>query len=361
MIFLGIFFAVHEGGPFKQFVFKKTWAIFLILTAFSIGYSPEKSEAIKLWVDLLTYPVMFFLPYALIKNARDQKFWLKVLLGASILGCFFAYLNFIKGGTHSADASALNRISGTFSHPNILALFILFSIVLVFYLLESGALGENRLVRTALFSYEIALFVIFLATKTRSVWFAGWIFFALYGLLRDRKYLILALVIPVLLFLIPPIQVRILDLFSHTHGDFESGLNSFAWRQLLWKNSLEEVKNHFVLGQGLASFIPVSIRFLGAGVSKGIGAHNTYLQVIFETGFLGLCAFLGIFYSVVRAILTGARSVFALSVKQTIALLFLAGYAVACFGDNLLYYLSYNWYFWFFLGMLTRPIQVHEE
>jgi len=31
---------------------------------------------------------------------------------------------------------------------------------------------------------------------------------------------------------------------------------------------------------------------------------------------------------------------------------------VVCFGDNMLYYLSFNWYFWFFMGVMTRSAQL---
>jgi len=98
----------------------------------------------------------------------------------------------------------------------------------------------------------------------------------------------------------------------------------------------------------LASFESVS-------ESEGYGAHNTYLQVIFETGILGIAAYLGIYLKLLRTFYTKMRNTLGQRSTESIILFcYIVSYIIVSFGDNMLYYLPLNWYVWFFIGIIMR-------
>ena len=149
---------------------------------------------------------------------------------------------------------------------------------------------------------------------------------------------------------VPSIRERVFDAI----GPGAAEGNSFSWRLELWRSRLSQVKETLLFGNGLASFESVS-------ESEGFGAHNTYLQVVFETGIIGIAAYLGIYLKLLRAFYTKARNTFAhLSTEHTILFCYTVSYAIASFGDNMLYYLPLNWYVWFFMGVIIRSKTIEE-
>ena len=118
--------------------------------------------------------------------------------------------------------------------------------------------------------------------------------------------------------------------------------------------SLEEIRTHWLMGQGLYSFKTLSKVFFSVA-KDGVDPHNTYLQVMFETGALGLVSFTFLFASLIRRFFIKLRSEISdISTAAAIGIASVLGYATICSSDNVLYYLSYNWYFWFFLAVLFR-------
>jgi hypothetical protein len=40
---------------------------------------------------------------------------------------------------------------------------------------------------------------------------------------------------------------------------------------------------------------------------------------------------------------------------------YVLSYAMVSFSDNMLYYLAFNWYFWFFIGLSARSVNAVEK
>lgn len=67
----------------------------------------------------------------------------------------------------------------------------------------------------------------------------------------------------------------------------------------IWKDTLNSIKKHPVLGVGFGNFPIVLQQDVSTG-KKGASAHNIYLDIWAETGLPGLAAFLLIFYEIGR-------------------------------------------------------------
>ncbi len=65
----------------------------------------------------------------------------------------------------------------------------------------------------------------------------------------------------------------------------------------IWKDTLNSIKKHPILGIGFGNFPIILEQDLSTG-KKGASAHNIYLDIWAETGILGLAMFLLIFYEI---------------------------------------------------------------
>ena len=348
VLILALVLMIQKPGVIFESSISKHWIFYLLICALAVVYSPVRGRGARLFLNLLSYYCMLTLPFILINRFEDKKFWLKVLFFSTILPVCFANSDLIRSGTFAEVTE--ERIQGTLTHPNILAFYLIFVITLVFYIFKCHPFSLNKFGKTALRIYMLNLFVLLGATKTRGAWLACWGLFFLFGLLKERRYLLYSLIAPFLALSIPFVNERVSDAI----GPGAAEGNSWSWRLELWRKTLSPVSVRLLFGSGLASFESVS-------ESEGYGAHNTYLQVIFETGVLGIAAYLGIYLKLLRAFYTKARNTFAhLSTEHTILFCYTVSYAIASFGDNMLYYLPLNWYVWFFMGVIMRSMALDK-
>ena len=89
-------------------------------------------------------------------------------------------------------------------------------------------------------------------------------------------------------------------------------------------------------------------------VRKDMVAHNAYLEILFETGIIGLLSFLALFMSPLiiffKYMIKTSSQINAKLWAIMVAYVF--SYMIICSADNLSYYLAFNWYVWFFIGLM---------
>ncbi|MDH3251369.1 MAG: O-antigen ligase family protein, partial [Ignavibacteria bacterium] len=112
------------------------------------------------------------------------------------------------------------------------------------------------------------------------------------GIVRERKALLVAVVLgAVSVLLIPSVQERFLQLVHLT--------SHLSDRDILWKGAFMRAGEHVFVGFGPRSF-PDIFPLFGELNDKGIGGwHNDYLQVYMESGIVGVAAMLWLFAAVV--------------------------------------------------------------
>src|SRR5690606_22536865 len=152
---------------------------------------------------------------------------------------------------------------------------------------------------------------------------------------------------------------RLLDLGAGNEVIQYSRLNSFAWRLLLWKSSMEwmSVANS-VFGYGLNSFKQFSPIFFQLAGTTNFGAHNTYIQWFFETGIIGVISAAWMHVWLFVSLKLGVAYD---KLRSSLAILMLIAYLFFAFSDNMLDYLSFNWYFWFFIGAACAIAVVNKK
>lgn len=140
-------------------------------------------------------------------------------------------------------------------------------------------------------------------------------------------------------------------------------MNSFAWRLNVWSDSVPWILKKPIFGYGLSTFKAYSPTFSKVAQLGGSGAHNVYIELLFEAGIFGIISYISIYFILIRKIFFYYRNLYDERQKGVAAmvLLYVIGYLIVCAIDNLQQVLVANWYVWFFIGAMYRYFQICYE
>lgn len=270
-------------------------------------------------------------------------------IASSIPPSLYAFVDIARGVSDLDEF----RLQSTFSHANIYAFYLVLGLAL--YVRSSQIAQVSERVRTLVTLYIPLLMMFLLLTKTRSASGICGVMFLVYALRIDRRFLAGLLLVPVIFIANPSLMDRLTDVTAATEVDSFSQLNdsnrlnSYVWRQALWESAIPEVLEQPVLGHGLESFKPATPSFFPLVSPEGIDGHNFYLQMSFELGLLGFLALIGLLGCVAWCLAKGLR----LDPPGLLIIsCILVAYMLESYSDNMHFYLSFNWYFWFVMGTI---------
>ena len=322
------------------------WMGFLLAAAASLLQAPDPSVGVRLFLLLTTYAAVFALPYAVIQSRQAVVQCLTVALCSSLIPSIYAPLELAM---KPAILTGAERLESTFVHPNIYAFYIVSVVTLILFMTCSPTVTLSTFMRRMMFVYAGYQLFLLLLTGTRSAWLSMLIIMTGHAIVVDRRWLLAMLSLPVAP-LIPGVSERMSDLDSGTIDTRYEALNSFAWRETLWNDTLKWMATNppGIFGHGLdayQSYVPLF--FWRAEGQTGVGPHNALLQIYFEMGIAGLTSFLLLVAAIAFKLIYRSREDFA---GSFVMLMMLVGYLVVFYADNLLDYLQYEWFFWFTLG-----------
>lgn len=346
LLFMLVAILIHS--KFKPIKEAKYWLPLVVMLAVSVAYSPYLASAIRSLLVVITYFAMFLIPFHFIKSEQHFIECIRVLVYSSLLPLVAVIYELI----FPAGSTNVNgfRLYSTFGHPNVFAFYLVTIVSVCFYVIKSNVFINDAKFRKLCFYVMFFGLLCILGTKTRSAWAVIAFLILIYGLFRERQYLIYLGVAAVIALMIPSIQDRIFDLFQGNDtdaflNDYET-LNSYAWRKIIWASALEKFWERPFFGFGYESFTYYSGDFFIIENEKGAGAHNTYVQFLFEIGVIGFTAFIWLLLPLLSK-LWDLRN----KASENIIVFALFGcYCLIHYSDNVFDYLTFNWYFWFFIG-----------
>lgn len=329
------------------------WLPFVLVAGAGLIYSPEKVQALRLYLGLLSVVALFLVSFYLVMDDADLHKMLKLITWSTVPVAVVTLIYIALGrtaGVVDGFEEAASRYGGPFPHANILAFYLVLSLGVIFYRWKSLQIGKTPLQTAVVVGYMLLLLGLLVATKTRSAWLSVLVLFFIYGLVRERRYLVYLVVGGMLAMLLPEFRERVAGLAEGNQVVQYAKLNSFAWRKLLWEDALTWMSpSRYVFGYGSESFTRLSTTFFSMAGKVNWGAHSAAVQVFFELGAVGLAAFWWIYLSTARMVLRLRRK---RPLLALIGLTLLAANFLVSLSDNLLSYLIYNWYFWFVLGCI---------
>jgi O-antigen ligase len=330
------------------------WLPFMAIALFGVVQSPEKVDAIRTYLTLISYFAIFIIAVYLVRTPADFNKSIRLVVWSSVIPVIYGIVDTVL---NMRDGSF--RLQGTFSHPNIFAFYLVLVISLSLYLIKTKIVPLKNFGRICVSFNMLVMLAELLLTQTRSAWVACFVIFLFYAIILERKYLFYLSLLPVVVLLIPSVRDRLVNLDSSNEVYQYAELNSFSWRVSLWKSALRWMEAaKYIAGYGLEAF-PFHSRtfFLKAGTINW-GAHNVYIQLVFELGILGLMSFFALFVNVARHL----KSLFKTEpLGFFILLALIAEYLVVSASDNTLVYLVFNWYFWFVLGAGCSLVSLQSD
>lgn len=346
VILIALIAIIQRPSPVRAML-RKTWLAFLLISFATLFIAPEFLTAVKSYLALVSYAAVFALAITLIQTEEDYGRWMRAVFYSSIIPVLYAFVDAANGGFQSSEGF---RISSTFAHPNIFAFYLVLMISLSFYFFKAKVTYIPTFIRRTLPLYIILLMALLVMTKTRSAWASCFAFFTVYALFYERKYLILIIMLPVIGFFIPEVRDRFADLAQGNQVINYSKLNSYAWRKLIWQQGISWMEpSHYLFGYGLESFKYHTPDFFTMSGGDHFAAHSVYIQLFFETGAVGVSAFVWLHFKLGRMLLAFYK---ANKIMVFTAISFLLEFALNAYSDNMLAYLSFNWYLWFVLGAI---------
>ena len=323
------------------------WLLLLGLCGvLSIG-SPDLGQSLRILLVLVTYACVCMLPILLARTAADVRRLLDVVLLSATVPCA---VGLVQIAANMGDAEY--RVHATFTHANIFAFYIVAMLAVVLIRLEDALYCDGAWRRRALIVCVFVLGAELFMTKTRSAWFAAALLIASHAVLINRRYLPAMLLLAIAAVAVPGVRERLMDATSAAEY-IGNGvvLNSFEWRRQLWSDAWPWIMDAPLLGNGgLGTFFHYSSRFFSIG-QEPVYAHSVYVQLGFEVGLLGPVIFFGLLsHTACRVFLRyRAQQPAAAIIATTLCVAYLA----VAYSDNMLGYLSFNWYFFTIIGCLV--------
>ena len=222
------------------------------------------------------------------------------------------------------------RVTSIFSNPNILAVYL----VLYFPLSLWATFSPKNNVRMRVFYAISAAFggVCILLTWSRGAWLALLLEVFLFLLFHSSKTRFCLRFSPLLLLAVPLLPNNVKGRL-YSIGDL--GESSIRYRLQTWQGTWQMLAAHpFGIGVGERAWRAIYPRFAVSGTGTVMHAHNVFLQVATELGFVGLIVF---------SILLGKVFLSAFKRKNSMPLAAVAGVLVMGLFDHL----------WYWPGMLV--------
>lgn len=334
---------------------QRAWVPFLLICLAAVFYSPVALDGFRKFLTYVSYMSMFVLPFAMAKREQDSLYLAKVVILSSVGPVLYGLFQLGTGTDWYVDG----RIQSTFSHPNIFAFYLLTTVGFTLSLLTASSVALTRRVKGLLVLYLIPLLIMLVATKTRSAWLGCLVLFLVYGLIADKRVLILTLILPAFALAIPSVRDRLTDLVTgNEYVGWVQDVNAYAWRKILWEKAIPVILQKPWFGYGLYSFPYYSPTFFPLETKHGVDAHNVYIQLLFETGLAGLAAYLWIFC---RKLIWLFRCWFIDKGRLSMIIAVTLVYMMNAYSDNLLEYVSYGWCYWFAMGLVFSDLSRYRE
>jgi O-antigen ligase len=238
------------------------------------------ASAEGLRIEVVFYIMYFALRDTIRAEGRDRVILVAVLAAAAVCASGIGIAKYLL---HIAD-----RASSTTAGYYTLGLFLTGVVPLTFPALMADS---GRVKRTMLGAVTLIIVAGILFTFDRLHWIALALQVGIAGLLWNRRFLLLAVVVFLLaVLLVPPLQQRFLELVQ-----FQGHLSD---RDVLLRGAAQVWLDHPITGFGMRSFHAVfplqnelADKFIG-------GWHNDFIQVYIESGIVTLIPFVWLFVAI---------------------------------------------------------------
>lgn len=313
--------------------------------------------------DFLTKTLEWFIVYFLVIEGVTERKHIYLIFGvfaatllATILDSLVQYYVTYKDIFLGHVIEPGTRATAGFKAPNSLGAYLTVVIPIVFaWIFKKNGRLRYRLLLTLLLFFVIWSLVVTFSRGALLTALGGIMFFTLlYGL--HRRYWEFCLTIGVLFLLV--VLWGMFGFILTSDWKIPSlRYDTVSWRLHVWQDASRMVQDSWFLGHGINTFMQTFEVYRTDAGGSPTYAHNSYLQMVVETGVAGLVSFLWVLGNLFRWLSShisryGIRNddliLPALGVWSGIT-----AFLLQSFSDNQFYSLQLSVYLWFMVGLLV--------
>lgn len=254
--------------------------LYLFFNAFLMSESLQPARRLVLYL-------LLFSPFLLLSLNVDVVKRIIILI-AIVISIFAAYSivnQYFKGGLPSGYRKGELVSSGTdgvasFGNTIVAAMHYAVGYVILTYLFFTESKRFLLWFWSLLLSFVIVYIVL---TFARSAWVACLVSGCVIYILTFSKRKARFYIIPILAFLAA-------SYFLMNFASYEVGERGLTYRDEVWKNVVEQINGHWLLGYGLST--PLKPITIADGLMIVNNSHNVYLEIIYQVGLIGLFLYL---------------------------------------------------------------------
>ncbi|MBR4110881.1 MAG: O-antigen ligase family protein [Clostridia bacterium] len=332
-----------------------TWVIvFVLIYLFSGIVSLDMMSSIKISMLVISFMMFYFVIVNSITTKKQLKVILNIFVIIGALVSLFGIYQYIFAGSFASSSfvdkemfeDIKTRVNGTFDNPNVLGEYLLFVIPIA----ASLFFAEKGWIKKIFYMGFGGVCIICLAlTYSRGCYLGILLALAVFLLLINLKWIIAFIlgIIAAPAFL----PQSIINRFSSIGNMADS---STSYRVSIWKGAIDMIKDYWYrpIGQGTTAFNSIYPLYSYSGVGAQ-HSHNLFLQLLIETGIVGIISFLGIIYKFFQTVLCGLKKA-----KEAFYKYCFIGFASGMIGFLLQSIFDNTWYnnkiiliFWIFVAL----------
>jgi len=351
-------------------------AVFMIACTISVLRSESFDQS---WHNFLTKTVEWFVVYYLVLEVFKEKKHIYIVVGIflftslatafdGIVQYHITYKDFFLG--HPIEPGS--RATAGFKTPPALGAYLAVVVLLASSLLFVPRM--RRFFRMYVFVVLILSVWALIITYTRGAWLGTLLglifFFTTFGYLKNRrKAYIYVGTFAVSLVVIVAFKMTVTK--SVSPGVINRP--TAQWRLGIWEDSFKMIKEKPLFGHGINTYMQLFQDYRrkkdGVHPYDPTYAHNCYVQLMTETGIVGLLSFLWILIQLFRwswqRIQNSWTSDRTTSIASVGLLSGIFAYLIHSFFDNNLYSLQLSVYIWVLIGLMVAinqlPVQASSE
>jgi len=360
-VLIGLFLR-RERPVFVSSPLNKVLIVFIVLTylalwqgAFFLGgplpisiVDPRFSD----WKNYVEMMLFFFVAAAAIRTPKQMR-CLVALMCLSALMVNRTYHNTVGSRDFSQFSYSL-RDAGPLGYAGENGMGA-FQAEFATFLIGLSAFSKRRAVKLGIWAVAFTSIYSLVLSFSRGGYLGFLVGLFVLGLIKERKLLILLVIILLGWQSVVPNAVRERVLMTYQEGQ---GLDSSAEERVnLWQDALQVIDHDPVFGTGFDTY-----KFMGR-VGPFTDTHNYYVKVLLELGFAGLLIFLWLLAVVGKMswrLFRSAKDSFLSALGCALLSMFACAVVVNLFGDRWSF-LQVNGFFWVLLGLVARGLILVKE
>ncbi|MBQ7006785.1 MAG: O-antigen ligase family protein, partial [Oscillospiraceae bacterium] len=278
-------------------------ALFTLMLCLATINSFTFVKSVKILFLHLAFILFYFVAF---QTLNTKKKWcgalVSFLLVAGLVALYGVYQNFagVSSTASWVDQEMFQqikvRVYSTFDNPNVLGEYLVLLIPVMMAMVWKSKTNGQKTVYSGLLLILAACLIF---TWSRGAWLGVFLAAAVFLLVMDKRWSLLALVglclIPAFLTSDSAIANRLLSIGNTTD-------TSTAYRVSIWRASLSMLKDFWLcgIGPGSDAFSMIYPKYALAGANFALHSHNLFLQLWVETGICGIASFFALIIAFIR-------------------------------------------------------------